>query len=328
MPEIEAYLPAARAALAQFGLESTEPHPVGKSENVVFRVTDPEGATWALRLHRPGYHALPALESERQLTAHLAACGLIVPTGRSTAAGAWYARVTTPDPEGSRFAGLTRWHPGQTLDCLIGDNRGPETWDWFERSGALLADLHSATASWTPPPTFTRHRLDAEGLVGETPFWGRFWNLPCLTPEERQTLSGAHDLVAARLANLSEPLILIHADAHPANVLVSGDNLGLIDFDDCAWGWPVFDMAVCLWSASSEPKFANLLDRFLAGYAARRVLPQDLFAQLHLFLLTRSLTLISWCADRPEVAGDVAEWKPGLIAKVLKGIANLNHTSS
>ena len=321
MPEIEAYLPAARAALAQFGLAGTEPRPIGKSENVVFRAEDPDGTPWALRLHRPGYHALAELESERQLTSHLSAQGLIVPTGRRALDGNWYTEVATPDPDGSRIAGLTLWHPGQTLETLIGEDRGPETWDWFERTGALLAELHNATASWTPPATFTRHRLDTGGLVGEAPFWGRFWDVPCLTADERQTLATARHLVAARLADLSAPMILIHADAHAGNVLVSGEKLGLIDFDDCAWGWPMFDVAVALRSAWGEPHFAGLRDRFLTGYASRRALPQDVLAQLDLFLLMRTLMLISWCADRPEIVGAESEWKPGLIDQVRATLA-------
>lgn len=326
MPEIAAYLPAARAALAAFGLPETNPHPIGKSENVVFRADALDGTTWALRLHRPGYHALPALESDRVLTAHLTVQGLLVPTGRRTVDGAWYAEVPTPDPEGTRLAGMTLWHPGQTLESLIGKDRGFATWHWFERTGALLADLHNATADWTPPAGFTRHRLDAAGLGGDSPFWGRFWDLPCLTDDERTLLAEARAEVLARLAALTDPLILIHADAHPANVLISGDKLGLIDFDDCAWGWPMFDLAISLWSASSEPRFPELRDRFLAGYAAHRPLPDDALEQIDLFLLMRTLMLISWCADRPEVVGAPEEWKPGLIDKVLKGINNRNRT--
>ena len=45
LPEIEAYLPAAEAALAQFSLAGTRPEPVGKSENVVFSATAPAGTT-------------------------------------------------------------------------------------------------------------------------------------------------------------------------------------------------------------------------------------------------------------------------------------------
>lgn len=316
MPDIAAYLPAARTALAQFGLPEAEPHPIGKSENVVFRADAPDGSTWALRLHRPGYHALPALESDRLLTAHLTECGLLVPTGRRTTNGAWYAEVPTPDPEGTRLAGMTLWHPGQTLENLIGKDRGPPTWPWFERTGALLADLHNATADWPPPPGFIRHRLDADGLVGETPFWGRFWDLPCLTADEHALLKEARALVAARLAALADPLILIHADAHPGNVLVSGDRLGLIDFDDCAFGWPMFDLAVTLRGSWDDPHFPALRDHVFAGYARRRPLPPDAADQFDLFLLARTLMLIGWCADRPEVVGTTEEWKPGLIANV------------
>lgn len=328
MPEIEAYLPAARAALGQFGLPDIEPHPIGKSENVVFRADTPDGTTWALRLHRPGYHAIPALESDRLLTAHLTKQGLLVPTGRRTTDGAWYAEVPTPDAKGSRLAGMTLWHPGETLGSLIGDNRGPATWHWYERTGTLLADLHDATADWSPPAAFTRHRLDADGLVGESPFWGRFWDVPGLTAEDRALLTEARELVAARLAALTDPLILIHADAHPANVLVSGDRLGLIDFDDCAWGWPMFDLAVSLRGAWDDPHFPALQDHFLAGYAARRPLPLDAPQQLDLFLLIRTLMLIGWCADRTDIVGPDSDWKPELIANVLKGIAILNRTSS
>lgn len=316
MPEIEAYLPAARAALSAFGLPETEPHPIGKSENVVFRADAPDGTTWALRLHRPGYHALPALESDRLLTAHLASRGLLVPTGRSTLDGAWYAEVPTPDPEDVRLAGMTLWHPGQTLESLIGKDRGPATWHWFERTGALLANLHIATTDWTPPAGFTRHRLDAAGLVGENPFWGRFWEAAALTSEERSLLAEARTVVVTRLAALPDPLILIHADAHPGNVLVSGDALGLIDFDDCAWGWPMFDLAVTLRGAWDSPHFPALRDHLLTGYAARRALPCNASAQVDLFLLARTLMLIGWSADRPEVVGEPEEWKPGLIAKV------------
>jgi len=251
---------------------------------------------------------------------------MIVPTGRQTTSGGWYAEVQTPDPQGTRLAGVTLWHPGQTLSDLIGDDHSAESRGWFERTGALLADLHTNTANWTPPAGFIRHRLDADGLVGEAPFWGRFWEAQGLPPDEHHLLTSARELVAACLAEVSTPLVPIHADAHPGNVLVSGDKLGLIDFDDCAWGWPVFDMAVSLRGAWAEPDFHGLRDRFLAGYQARRALPDDILQQLDLFLLARSLMLVSWCADRPEVVGDGpdADWKRELLDDVRRGLEVLS----
>jgi Ser/Thr protein kinase RdoA (MazF antagonist) len=319
MPEIEAYLPAAHAALAAFGMASAQLKPISKTENAVFRVTDAAGAVFALRLHRPGYHPRAALDSERLLTAMLAEKGLIVPTGQRATNGDWYVAAETPDPEGWRHAGLTVWHAGETLQSRIGDDRGPATRGWFERAGSLLAELHTHTANWTPPAGFVRHRLDADGLVGKTPFWGRFWEASCLNAEEQKLLSEARELVRARLIELSAPFSLIHADAHAGNILISGDRLGLIDFDDCAWGWHAFDMAVSLRSAWGEPGFDGLRERFLTGYEARRALPTGILKQLDLFLLVRALTLVSWCAMRPEVVGD--DWKPDLLDDIWLAMA-------
>ncbi|MFM9936704.1 MAG: phosphotransferase enzyme family protein [Novosphingobium sp.] len=327
MLDIEAYFPAAQAALQAFGMASAALAPVSMSENAVFRVTDTAGAIFALRLHRPGYHARDALDSERMLTAMLAAKGMIVPTGQRTSDGAWYAAIATPDPEGWRHAGLTVWHEGHTLESRIGEDRGPATWHWFESAGALLAELHTHTESWSPTPGFVRHRLDMEGLVGEAPFWGRFWQAQSLNVDERQMLGTARDLARARLTELARaelargnaPFGLIHADAHPGNILISGSEshsrLGLIDFDDCAWGWHAFDMAVALRSASGKPRFKELRDRFLAGYETRRALPGGILQQLDLFLLVRALTLVIWCEMRPDVVGESPEesWKPGLL---------------
>lgn len=322
MPEIAAYAPAAQAALAAFGMASAPLKPVSMTENAVFRVTDTDGADFALRLHRPGYHPLAALDSERALTAMLAQKGMIVPTGRQTANGAWYVRVETPDPKGWRHAGLTVWHEGHTLESLIGDDRGPQTWHWFERAGALLADLHTHTANWAAPAGFIRHRLDADGLVGDAPFWGRFWEARCLDGEEQRLLSAARKLLRAHLSELDAAFGLIHADAHVGNILISGDNLGLIDFDDCAWGWHAFDIAVTLRSAARKPRFEGLRDRFLAGYEARRALPAGILRQLDLFLLARALMLVGWSDERPETAGE--DWKPDLLEDIRQAMATLS----
>ncbi len=48
--------------------------------------------------------------------------------------------------------------------------------------------MHNQAAGWQPPATFRRHAWDMAGLVGERPFWGRFWELAALTPAQRSLL--------------------------------------------------------------------------------------------------------------------------------------------
>lgn len=323
---IESFAPAARDALAAFGIDAAELKPISNTENAVFRATEAgTGTLYAIRLHRPGYHRLDVLEAERHWTEQLAAAGMIVPSGRRTRDGQWYARVDTPEASEWRYAGVTLWHRGRTLESIVGDDRGPVTWPWFRRLGTLIAEMHNHSADWTPPPNFTRHRLDRDGIVGETPFWGRFWDSDCFDADERALMVEVRALVDARLVAMERDgaeFGLIHADSHAGNVLVSGERLGLIDFDDCGFGWFVHDFGVILYSAWDTPHFALVKDAFLSGYADVRTLPADIDAQLDLFLLIRSLMLAGWRADRPAIMSTTPldAWKPALLRRVREAL--------
>lgn len=325
---IDTFNAAALAAIDAFGLDVRDVRPISKSENVVFRIEEAQtGQLYALRLHRPGYNALDTLVSERAWTSALAGAGMIVPTGRRAKNGDWYVPVETPDAAQWRYAGVTVWHHGRTVKNLIGTERGPETWPWFRRMGELLGDLHTNTERWTIPSGFVRHGLDIAGLTGEKPFWGRFWESACLDADERNLLGAAREWVIGKLADLQReeaPFGLIHADGHLDNVLISGDRLGLIDFDDCAFGWHVFDFAVSLHSSWSSEHFGAIRDQFLAGYASRRPLPRNVVEQLDLFLLVRSLMLVSWREMRPDIAGNTQKslWMPKLVRDVQHALNN------
>ena len=39
---------------------------------------------------------------------------------------------------------------------------------------------------------------------------------------------------------------VIHADMHPGNIVVDGDRLTVIDFDDAGFGWHQYDIATAL----------------------------------------------------------------------------------
>ncbi|WP_427966689.1 phosphotransferase enzyme family protein [Altererythrobacter sp.] len=325
---IDRYADAAEAASEAFGVQIAELDPISNTENVVFRLREAgTGQLYALRLHRPGYHALDTLESERTWTSALAEQGMIVPTGRRALSDAWYVRVRTPDPQGMRYAGLTTWHEGQLLGRVIGSEHGPESWAWFARFGSLLGELHRHTENWAIPAGFFRHRLDIDGLMGEAPFWGRFWESTLLDDDERALLSSARKWVIGRLEELQRREAgfgLIHADPHLDNVLISGERLGLIDFDDCAFGWQAFDMAVALHSSCDHPDFPTIRDHFLAGYELQHGMPGDILQQLELFLLIRELQLVSWREARPDNPENLhkAQWMPRLVKKIERARAS------
>ena len=299
------YLAAARTALKAFPIDSEVVEPIALGENAVFRVIDQrDGARFVLRLHRPGYHTLAELNAERDWTAALHQAGIGAPQGVRARDGGWYVETPTPDPGGVRLAGVTTWTEGEILSEVVdrdGDDAAPAH---FAALGEIIARLHNQASAWSPPPGFSRHDIDRDGLVGEAPAWGRFWDSPLLSPEERRIAAAARIRIAQEMQAMDKSgasFSLIHADLHPGNVLIGGGRLSVIDFDDAGFGWHGFDMAVGLFHAWGRPDFEPLRDAFLAGYAKRRAPSPQVEQALHLFLLMRGLMVVGWLDQRPEL---------------------------
>jgi Ser/Thr protein kinase RdoA (MazF antagonist) len=70
-----------------------------------------------------------------------------------------------------------------------------------------------------------------EGLVGENPHWGRFWEHGALTGSENRLLQQARQEIHVALCGLgmeSSTFSLIHADLNPDNIIYEGGKLALI----------------------------------------------------------------------------------------------------
>ena len=169
----------AEQSLPSWGLLPEAMDLVSRSENTVFRLEVPDGQRFALRIHRPGYHTLPELESELLWTQALNDAGIRVPVGVRTLDGPGYATIPTPDGESSRAVGLVNWLEGELLSSVIEDETDATgAVDHFHQIGRVLAAMNNQASAWAPPPAFTRHAFDVPGYVGEDPFWGRFWDIP------------------------------------------------------------------------------------------------------------------------------------------------------
>jgi Ser/Thr protein kinase RdoA (MazF antagonist) len=311
--------PAAREAARAFPVTDPRVSLVTVSENVTFRLTDGEtGEDWVLRLHRPGYNSAAELEAERVWTAALREAGLEAPEPLPARGGRAFVPQRVEGTGEIRLVGVTRWIDGEVLDDFLeSPDRTGERPLWFHRLGALVARTHLQSEAWTPPPGFARTRLDADGLMGPAPRWGPFWDHAALTAEDRDLVIRARDVLHARLSALPQDLAvfgMIHADLHPGNLLVRDGDLAIIDFDDAAFGWRVYDIAVALTHQQAAPDFAAVRDAFLAGYRQVRDLPEAEAAQLPLFLLVRSLVQLGWLHERPEI--DPGEWLEPRIAQI------------
>lgn len=254
-------------------------------ENHVFEMQTPQGRA-ALRLHRQGYQSPEAIRSELWWCAELAQAGLPVPAALPTREG----DLLVPVADG-RHASAIAWMAGEALGEAAKPFDRPlaQVLDLYHALGAVLARVHQVTDGLTLPADFTRPRWDWEGLVGDNPLWGRFWDHPVATPDQRATLIRARDALRERLTG---DIGLIHADVLRENVLVNGHSVSLIDFDDSGFGFRLHDLGTALVQTVQHPEHPQLRDALMAGYGTTDV------QLVEAFILARTLASVGWTMPR------------------------------
>ena len=254
-------------------------------ENHVFERATPQGRA-ALRLHRAGYQSPAAIRSELWWCAELARAGLPVPAALPARDGA----LLVPLADG-RHASAIAWIEGEALGEAAKPNPRPlpQVLDLYQALGTLLARVHRATDALTLPAGFTRPRWDRDGLVGDDPLWGRFWDHPAATSDQRAMLIRARDALRERLAG---QIGLIHADVLRENVLVNGRSVSLIDFDDSGFGFRLHDLGTALVQTVQHPEHAQLRDALMAGYGTADT------DMVEAFTLARTLASVGWTMPR------------------------------
>lgn len=301
----QAYTPAACEALDAFAIAPTELNLVSLAENVTFRVTDRDGRLYVLRLHRPGYHTFDELNSERVWIAALSDAGIAVPRVVPTYNGDHYVPVTIAATNERRYVGLAHWTNGDLLaDVLRQSKNVGDVERYYAQLGSIAASMHNQASAWRVPETFKRHAFDAGGLMGETPFWGPFWEHAALSSAQRQLLLRTRDRIRAALERYGRDTAtfsMIHADLHTGNLLLDGDRLTVIDFDDSGFGWHQYDVAVALFGSWTSPDYPHLERAFVRGYRTRRDISDDALELVPMFLLIRGLAIIGWIHQRPEL---------------------------
>lgn len=300
----EALTERARLALGRWRLPDQRPQLIKYRENAVFKVVLPAGGATALRLHRPGYHSRDALASELAWMADLRRRGVSVPEPISTPDGALLVGLESGQAE-PLYADLIGWVEGEPLGAsgqpLLRSRT--ELGALFDRVGREMARLHDAADRFAVPAHFVRPAWNAEGLLGEEPFWGRFWDCPGLEREDRDLLARLRGTLQVQFGAIASGLDygLIHADLVRENILVDGARVTFIDFDDCGFGFRLFDLATALLRNRNEPDYPTIRQSLLDAYLSVRPAMQTELAHLPLFLLLRALTYIGWAGARPEL---------------------------
>ncbi len=312
----------AKIALQSFSIKVNLIQLVNYGENAAFKITAKNGDRFLLRIHRSDYHSIQGLKEELQWLKLLVKKGIPVPHPVSNKWGKDIVIVSHPRI-GLRACDMFKWIDGRFLSKSISEA------DMF-KIGVLLAKIQQAGHK-----TKCKHRQywTSDGLVGANPKFGSIDGLPCLRKNDQIKLTKIRKEILSKLKyyakSYPQKMGLIHADLHFGNLLkAKGGQLAAIDFDDCGYGFYVYDLAIPLVALERHLQlyqqfhlYPLLKHALLAGYASLSKLTENDLAILQVLIVARRLVIIGWLksrSDNPKVSGHLKNYAEKTLRYVAK----------
>ena len=182
---------------------------------------------------------------------------------------------------------ILSWLEGQILPQ---DRRSPHH---FYRLGQLVAKLHHHAQHWTPSFELDRPFYDSTSVLRSDSVV-TYTQLPATVRGDLQTLHEQLQEVEQRLGRSPDRFGLIHSDLSFGNVLFTADAVLPIDFDDCGFGYYLYDLAVILAGPWEKPGFEQRREALFEGYREICELPDEHLSLIPTFMAMRALSLGQW----------------------------------
>lgn len=210
--------------------------------------------------------------------------------------GQFYSTIRVPGVSSPRLCTLLRWMTGRHRYRRLGPRH-------VTQLGCLMARLHQRAQHWKPPSTFQRRRWDWDGLFGAKGGFGvpagEAW---ARLPEPYYTLmrrvADEAGEVMQTLGTGPEVFGLIHSDLGLGNVLFAGGEARAIDFDDCGFGYWLYDMAATLRRWRWTADWSVYHHAFLRGYTEIQPWPTALCHALDTLMAARSVSVALWAVGK------------------------------
>lgn len=284
----------AKTAIRQYDLpEAVSISLINLSENATFKVEVADGRCFALRVHRSGYHSRLAIASELAWLMDLHETGVAI----------------TPRPIFGRDRALIQLVSGRHVVLFEWENGiepgiGEDLILPFEQLGAIAARMHTHVATWRKPDSFQRLTWDFESsLSGANPHWGHWQDGLGVDVTRLKLFGRTVKLIGERLKAYGKGPTrfgLIHGDLRLANLLIDGSQVKVIDFDDCGFGWNMYDAATPVSFYEHEPQTPELIEAWKRGYRSVSVLPKEGENEIPTFVMLRRLLLMAWIGSHHE----------------------------
>jgi len=198
---------------------------------------------------------------------------------------------------------------------ILSEEISLDQWDTgqFRTLGRSIGRMHAIAREFIPSNEVSYPHWESGGNLFSHQLRNELW----LKEKQSRLLDQIRSLPRP-----AEAYGLVHCDLHFGNFFVDmpGKRITLIDFDDCAYGWFVMDIAILLFDvlvlypgADKDEYGRNFLRDFLTGYLAENPLSQFWLEQLPLFLKLLEINVYDAVATPdPDDAGEWAmKFMPG-----------------
>lgn len=284
----------AEAMLERYDIKDARLSFLQDVDNLLYRVSSPAHGQFLLRMHEISSHSMAELQSEFIWLESMRREGqLPVPEPLYAQDGSLICEVGSIDVPEPRRGVLLRWIPGKRKRTSLRPKDA-------KLMGSYTARLHKYAEQWTPPMEFVRSAWDWERLFGgSTLLWSA--GSAVYQQEQLQVFTAAADRIQRKLQALGkgpDAFGMIHSDLNPSNFVFQAGAAYAIDFEQCGWGYYLFDIEVALsefedWGDHS----AQLQTAFLEGYQQVRLLPDGYQAYRETFKAMRTIDLVNWILE-------------------------------
>lgn len=297
----------AREALAEYGMADAGVRPVAYRENMTFAVDAGARGRFAMRVHQAGYRTDAEVQSELDFIEHINASGVQTPQLIRPDSGASFVHAAHKDVDVVRQCDLFEWIDGRTFRRIGAPPEMPidEARRVYAEVGRQVASIYNATETWERPQGFDRRAWDAEGIFGVTGQLGDFRQIRGASAAQRRLLDDIAAKVGQELdafGKRPDRYGLTQADLLPENIMLCGDSVRLIDFDDTGDSWVLFEVVTALIDLVGTDYFAPSLEAIIEGFRERRALPDEHLAMLPAFMMARILSYVAHTVSRSHLA--------------------------
>ncbi len=282
----------ATLALRNYGLDNTQLTRLGGADNTNFRV-DIDDKSYVLRLHTSVRHDRAAISSELAWLRSLQTnTSLVLPEPIFNLNGELVTGVAA-ESKTETLCTLMTWVKGQippTVDTLSDEQ--------IAKVGSLMAQLHIHSLQFGLPEGVECHTFDEVHFNERLEvLYTALSNTELDKSDLNSFKTNANHIVThfAQLERKQGNFGIIHADFHSGNYSLCDEEVRIIDFNRCGFGFYLYDLALALMELSEQQRKA-----FLQGYETVKPLPIDYTSLNQIFLCLAYIDNLGFIAANPE----------------------------